>query len=157
MKKSTISRIIIVSVILLVDLFLLPWILKFPSFLFGSGEIITTAPSRWIDYGPWKSIEDVLMMAQFRKVYIIMQLPVIALIIGISWDVNKFKKENRITDGVGGPEPAGNGQHGTSRWQNQQEMDQTANVWYPSNEAIQKGGIIFGNGKIQSWKRKNLV
>ena len=142
------------SVILLVDLFLLPWILKFPSFLFGSGEIITTAPSRWIDYGPWKSIEDVLMMAQFRKVYIIMQLPVIALIIGISWDVNKFKKENRITDGVGGPEPAGNGQHGTSRWQNQQEMDQTANVWYPSNEAIQKGGIIFGMEKYSHGKEK---
>ena len=150
------------SVILLVDLFVLPWILKFPSFLFGSGENIATAPSRWINYGPWKSIENVLMMAQFRKVYIIMQLPVIASIIGVSWDVNKFKKKNRITDGVGGPEPAGNGQHGTSRWQNQQEMDRTANVWYPSDEDIQKGGIIFGmekksNGKEKVWFDENDV
>ena len=145
------------SVILLVDLFLLPWILKFPSFLIGSGKNLATAPNRWIDYGPWKSIENVLVMAQFRKVYLIMQLPVMALIIGVSWDVNKFKKGNRITDGVGGPEPAGNGQHGTSRWQNQQEMDRTANIWYPSDEAIPKGGIIFGMERNSHGKEKVLV
>lgn len=146
MEKTTIARIIIVILILLADLFLLPWILKFPLFFFGLGNDLATAPNRWIEYGPWKSIKDVVLIGPFRKVYLVMQLPVFALIIGVTWNVDKFKKKNRITDGVGGPEPAGYGQHGTSRWQNKHEMDQTANVWYTSDK-IQKGGIIFGMEK----------
>ena len=154
MEKSTIARIVIVIVILLTDLLLLPWILKLPSFLIGSGKVIATAPNRWLDYGPWKSIRDVVDIVQFRKVYLVMQIPVIALIIGITWDVDKWKKKNRITDGVGGPEPSGNGEHGTSRWQNEQEMDQTANVWYTSDMEIQKGGIVFGMEKNRTGNEK---
>lgn len=154
MEKSTIARIIIISVILLADLFLLPWILKLPFFFLGQNNILATAPNRWLDYGPWESIKDVILNAPFRKVYMIMQLPVATLIIGVAWNVEKWKKKNRITDGVGGPEPAGSGEHGTSRWQDKQEMDRTANVWYTSDESIQKGGIIFGMEKNKSGKEK---
>ena len=112
MEKSTIARIVLVSVILLTDLFLLPWILKLPFFFFGLGNNLATAPNRWMDYGPWQSIKDVVAIAKFRKVYFVMQIPVTALIIGVSWNVDKWKKKNRISDGVGGPEPSGNGEHG---------------------------------------------
>jgi type IV secretion system protein VirD4 len=143
-----------VGAIILTDLLLLPWILKFPSFLISGGaKGMATAPSWWLDYGIFKSIKDVWLDAKFRKVYFVMQLPVAALILGVSWDVTKFKKKNRIADGVGGPEPAGSGQHGTSRWQNKQEMDRTAFVW-DTDTPIKKAGVVFGMEKSRNGKEK---
>lgn len=77
-----------------------------------------------------------------------------ALIIAILWRTEGLKKKkNRIQDGVGGPEPAGDGQFGTSRWQDEQEMDKTASVWNTDN-ALKKGGIILGMEKNTSKNAK---
>ncbi|MCT4584047.1 MAG: type IV secretory system conjugative DNA transfer family protein [Peptostreptococcaceae bacterium] len=150
MDKPTKVRIILVCIILFVDIIFLPWVLKFPFFL---AKDIAAAPSLWIEYGILRSMKDIFIDPLFRKLVLIMQLPVGALILGISWNVNKFKKKNKIQDGVGGPEPAGNGQHGTSRWQNEKEMDKNAKIW-DTDEHLKAGGIVLGMEKSQNGKEK---
>lgn len=148
-NKATKIRYIMVSIIVVADLILLPWLLKFPSFLVSD---LATAPSNWFQYGMLKSIKEIFIDPQFLKLYLFMQIPVGALIISIAWDVHKFKKKNRIGDGVGGPEPAGAGQHGTSRWQNMKEMDENATVWY-TDEPVKRGGTIFGIEKSKKGEK----
>lgn len=150
MEKSTIIRLILISIIILADLIILPWLLKFPFFLVND---LATAPTHWFEYGLLRSIKAIFIEPQFRKLYLFMQLPVMALIIGVGWNVHRLKKKNRIADGVGGPEPAGSGQHGTSRWQDKREMDKTCTVWYSDTE-IKKGGIIFGMEKSKNGQEK---
>lgn len=148
--KETRARTIAVIIILVLDVILLPWILKFPFFLVKN---MTTAPNAWFEYGMFRSIKEVFTHAQFRKLYIFMQLPVVTLIIYVAWNVERFKKKNRIKDGVGGPEPAGDGQFGTSRWQDRKEMDKTANIWYTDNP-LKKGGMVYGMEKSSNGKEK---
>lgn len=150
MKRTTFVRIIIVVIIILLDIFVLPWVLKFPVFLV---QDFIMAPQKWIDYGLLRAMMDVFTDEKFRSVYLFMQLPVIALIVAVTWDVSKLKKKNRITDGVGGPEPAGMGQHGTSRWQDEYEMDESADVWY-TDMPLEKAGIILGMEKARNGKEK---
>jgi len=149
-RHIIVKRALVIAIILL-DLLILPWILKFPFFIIN-GDILN-APENWFNYGILNSIKDIFIDKKFRGIYLVMQLAVLAAIIAITWDVNSFKKKNRITDGVGGPEPAGSGQHGTSRWQDKREMDRTANVWY-TNEKLNKGGIIFGMEKFKNGTEK---
>ncbi|HRC81211.1 MAG TPA: type IV secretory system conjugative DNA transfer family protein [Sedimentibacter sp.] len=151
MKKPTKARLISISLIVLLDIILLPWILKFPSLLKDSGNI-NVAYQQWLKCGiagAYKSLSD----KKFLMLFLVMQLPVITFIIYVAWNVDKFKKKNRVKDGIGGPEPAGDGQHGTSRWQNEKEMDKTATVWY-TNTDLKAGGIIYGMKKINSDKEK---
>ncbi|MGE4282317.1 MAG: VirD4-like conjugal transfer protein, CD1115 family [Clostridia bacterium] len=150
MEKTTIVRISVVVLILLFDMAVLPWVLRFPFFL---TKDFVHAPSLWMEYGLIHSVKDVFSDERFRNLYLVMQLPVIALIIGVAWNVNRLKKKNRIMDGVGGPEPAGAGQHGTSRWQNTQEMDKTSTVWY-TGTPLKKGGIIYGMEKSRNGQEK---
>jgi len=142
-EKATKVRIYIIGLIIFADIIVLPWFLKLPFFLIKN---FAKAPGLWLEYGILRSIKDVFMDSKFRNFFLLMQLPVAALIISISWNVNRLKKRNRITDGVGGPEPAGNGQHGTSRWQNKKEMDETATIWH-TGEKLKAGGVIFGMEK----------
>jgi type IV secretion system protein VirD4 len=150
-EKPVLARIILISAILLADISLLPWILKFPFFLHGDDMI--NAPNLWMAYGPIKAWKDIIFFAAFRKLFLFMQMPVGALILAIAWNTDRLKRKNRIIDGVGGPEPAGYGQFGTSRWQNKAEMDMYSKVWH-SNEPIKKGGIISGMEKSSSGKEK---
>lgn len=157
LEKHIIVRRIVIAAIILADLFLLPWLLKFPIFLMG-GDIIN-APNKWFSYGFLNSYKDIFTDKLFRNAYLILQLPVLFLIISIVWDVDRMKKKNRIKDGIGGPDPSGSGQHGTSRWQNKYEMDNTCNVWYAS-EPLKKAGTIFGmekskNGIEKVWYNKD--
>ena len=138
--KATRFRQIITGVILLVDILLLPWIIKFPFFLFQDAM---KAPGLWFSYGIFRSIKDVWTVPFLRSVYLVLQIFVAALVIAVLWDVNRLRKKNRIKDGIGGPDPSGQGQHGTSRWQNVREMDVTAKIWHTS-KPLKKGGIIFG-------------
>ena len=145
MPKSQKVRIVLVCIILVFDILFLPWVLKFPFFAM---ENLANAPVNWLSYGPLKSWVDVFSDKQFRTVFLFLQFPVFALSVYIGWDTERFKRKNRISDGVGGPEPSGEGQHGTSRWQNEKEMDKSAKVWY-SDEELYKGGIIFGMQEVK--------
>lgn len=148
--RPTRNRIILICIILVLDLILLPWVIQFPGFLVKD---LRTAPSEWLAFGIFNSIKMIFVSSQYRKIYLCLQLLVIALIIKIAWDVDRLKKKNRIIDGVGGPEPSGDGQFGTSRWQNKKEMDTSCSVWYTDNP-IKKGGIIFGMEKVTEIKEK---
>lgn len=136
MDKGSRNRLITVIVILLIDVLFMPWLLKFPTFLVKD---LSNAPSKWFSYGMFNSYKDVFSDTRFLKLLLTMQLPVVAMIIYVIWNTEKLKKKNRIKDGVGGPEPAGQGQHGTSRWQDIREMDSTATVWY-SDTPLKAGG-----------------
>lgn len=149
-KHKVVKRAVMISVIL-GDLLLLPWLLKLHFFLF-SGDIVN-APSNWLSYGFFNCYKDLFTDKMFRNAYLLLQLPVLYVIISIVWDADRLKKRNRIKDGIGGPEPAGAGQHGTSRWQNKYEMDHTCNVWYTS-DFINKAGTVFGMDKIKNGYEK---
>lgn len=157
MEKPMIVRIVLICIIILLDLLLLPWLLKFPFFLLEGGvddpSLMATAPGRWIEYGMFNSIKEIFTYPQFRKLYLFMQIPVSALIIAIAWNVNRLNKKNRIRDGVGGPDPAGAGQHGTSRWQNTHEMDRFVDVWY-TDKPLKRGGTILGIEKNSREREK---
>ncbi|WP_394884949.1 VirD4-like conjugal transfer protein, CD1115 family [Clostridium butyricum] len=148
--RPTRNRIILICIILVLDLILLPWVIQFPGFLV---QDLRTAPSEWFAFGIFNSIKMIFISSQYRKIYICLQLLVMAIIIKIAWDVDRLKKKNRILDGVGGPEPAGDGQFGTSRWQNEKEMDTSCSVWY-TDTPIKKGGIIFGMEKVTDTNEK---
>lgn len=150
MDKTTIARLILIFIVILLDLFFLPWIMKLPFF---AVEDIVSAPGKWFNYGISKSIKDIFIDANFRKLYLFMQLPVATAILAIAWNTDKFRKKNRIKDGVGGPEPAGDGQFGTSRWQDKKEMDKTACVWR-TDKPLNKGGLIFGMEKSSNGNEK---
>lgn len=147
MTKSDKARVFIVCLILLFDLIFLPWFLKFPIFL---GKNYITAPTEWAKYGIFRSLRDVFIDAKFRKLVLCMQLPIFTLIISVAWNVDRLKKKNKIIDGVGGPEPTGYGQQGTSRWLNKREMDETFNVWFTDTKPPRKGGIILGMEKANN-------
>lgn len=150
LDKPTVVRIIIILFIIVADILFMPWILKFPSFLV---EDLVTAPEHWFNYGIIQSYKDLFADKVFRNLVLFMQLPVCAAIVALAWNTEKFKKKNRIKDGVGGPEPAGQGQHGTSRWQTKQEMDSNASVW-ESSLPLRKGGIVLGMEKSHGGKEK---
>lgn len=153
MERTVIVRMILIGVIILCDIIFLPWFLKFPAFMIKN---LGSAPAEWFNYGIIKSLKDLYLDFKFRNIYLFLQLPVATLILAVAWDTNRLKKRNRITDGVGGPEPAGIGQMGTSRWQDKHEMDKTSNIWYTDNP-LNKGGIIFGMEKSKSGKEKTWL
>lgn len=150
MKTTTKVRIALVCFILLCDLLLLPWLIQFPFFAVRD---LANAPSKWFEFGLWRSVKLIFTDLRYRQLYLFLQIPVGALIIAVAWNVDKLKKKNRIKDGVGGPEPSGDGQYGTSRWQDEKEMDKTCNVWH-TDSSLKKGGIIFGMEKSSSIKEK---
>lgn len=156
-KKASRMRLIYVGIFVALDLFLLPWLLKLPMILISNmltdPALAASAPSEWLEYGIIASIADVFTDSRFRALYLVMQLPVAALIVAVGWNVDRFARKNRIGDGVGGPEPAGAGQHGTSRWQDAKEMDRTADVWYGRDD-LKKCGIVFGMDKAPGGTEK---
>lgn len=144
------AKIIVVSIILLLDLLLIPWLIQFPHYIISN---MVTAPTEWIKLGWFNSIKIIFKDARYREVFLVLQLPVFALILSLAWNVDRLKKKNRINDGVGGPEPAGDGQFGTARWQNEKEMDALQKVWKTECE-LKKGGIIFGMEKSSKGQEK---
>ncbi len=156
LEKTIIARIILISCIIVIDIVLLPWLLKFPFFL---REDIINAPNKWIAYGLINSYKAIFSDRLFRNLFLYMQLPVAALILAIAWNTEHLRKRNRIKDGIGGPDPSGAGQHGTSRWQNKHEMDHTCNVWL-TEQPLKSAGTIFGmeksrNGSEKVWYNKD--
>ena len=148
--KTTIIKIIFVIVLLIADVILMPWIIQFPRFFIKN---FATAPLEWSKFGILKSIKCIFTDHRYLKIFFIMQIPIATLILYVCWDAEKFKKKNRISDGVGGPEPSGNGQFGTARWQNKMEMDKTCSLWY-AHEPIKKGGLIYGMEKSSNGTEK---
>lgn len=153
--RITRNRIIFIGIIVMLDILILPWLMQFPSFVIRD---IKTAPNNWFEFGLWKSIKVLFEDSRYMKLYLSLQLGVIALILTIIWNVNvnRLKKKNRVSEGIGGPEASGNGEFGTSRWQNEKEMDTIQNVWN-TNEPIKKGGIVLGMESYEDMEKIWLI
>ncbi len=152
MKKTTKIRIFYMASIVVADVLFLPWVLKFPEFLV---QDLGAAPQLWFEYGFINALKDLLIDDNLRTLFFACQGLVLALLIGIGWNVMKLGKKNRIRDGVGGPESSGDGQMGTARWQNEKEMDSTVNTW-TDKDTPKKAGLILGSevspkGKEKFW------
>lgn len=97
----------------------------------------------WIhDFNPWKSLIKILAEDRFLHVFLTLQGLVVLLCVLIIWET-KIKRQNKKMDGVEGPEAAGKGQYGTSRWQTEEETDACSTVWKIDGE-LERGGTILG-------------
>ncbi|MCZ2845731.1 MAG: type IV secretory system conjugative DNA transfer family protein [Candidatus Bathyarchaeota archaeon] len=133
-------RIFLTVIILLLDVILLPSALKFPIMLSEHG---VATPDIWFkEFNVLNALKLIIEDEKFRFLWLVSQGFVICLIVVLFWrDIPRRK--NRLLDGVGGPESAGSGQHGTSRWQTEKETDETSTVW-KTNEPLKKGGLVIG-------------
>lgn len=136
-------------VLLLLDVLVLPSILMIPSYLAEHGG---QAISVWFsELNIFEAIKAVINDSIVQKLWLTSQLLLIALLIMIFW-TDTPRKKNRVQDGVGGPDAAGQGQYGTSRWQDEKEVDRTTTVWR-MGQATEKGGLVLGvkEKKDQAW------
>ncbi|MFB8378181.1 VirD4-like conjugal transfer protein, CD1115 family [Paenibacillus taichungensis] len=128
---------------------MLPTIVRIPVFLSEYG--MPAGMKVWLDhFNPIESISELIKTDIVWKIWLILQVGIIVLIIKIFWRDIPDRK-NKIKDGIGGPEAAGNGQFGTSRWMTEQEIEKSAFKWYLKQTVI-AGGIVLGaylDGKRQ--------
>ncbi|WP_235615971.1 VirD4-like conjugal transfer protein, CD1115 family [Brevibacillus reuszeri] len=128
-------------IILLLDFLALPSIVRIPLFLseIGYPEGINV----WLEHlNPIESIIKLLHTKFLWQLWLILQVGIILLIIKIFWrDVPK--RNNRIKDGIGGPEASGSGQFGTSRWMTDKEVEKSAFKWHLKTVVL-AGGIVLG-------------
>ncbi|MCX7884643.1 MAG: type IV secretory system conjugative DNA transfer family protein [Caloramator sp.] len=134
------------------DMFFLPWLLIFPVY-FKMYSFF--AINRWTKV----FLNYPLFIINFYKnrglfiLWLTVQ-PVIFVLCFMIYTYGSVKK-NKNTEGIGGPESAGVGQHGTSRWQTEKETDETTTVWYAnSSNTPKKGGIVLGmdvNKRYKVW------
>lgn len=151
-KKSKKAKIIIVLLVLLADIFLLPWLLQLPKLLATN---ILTAKDVWLDIGVINSIQILISDIRLIKVYAWLQLLVLALIIAIITYGMKHNK-NKTSNEIGQPEAAGGGEFGTSRWQTNEEIEKNLKIW-ETNKEIEKGGTVLGIKKITNTKSKFYI
>jgi type IV secretion system protein VirD4 len=149
LDKPIKTRIIAISIIIILDLILLPWIIQFPFFFF---QDIKTAPQAWLQFGIFNSIKAMLLDFKLRNIFLVLQLGVGASILAIAWNVNNLKRKNKISDGVGGPEAGGDGEHGTSRWMTAKEKEKASKIWHTTEE-LKAGGVVFGMEKTKEGEK----
>lgn len=129
-----------VAILIILDIVLLPSILRFPLYL---KEHAFSASSYWFqEFDVVGSAKLVFADPLFRQAWLFTQPLIFLFIILLFWKDMPSKK-NRIKDGVGGPEAAGSGEYGTSRWMTDKEMNRTSTVW-KFRDTVTTGGIIVG-------------
>jgi len=137
-RKALKMRAIFVIAVLFIDFVFLPWLIKLPIMLLKNQSI-----DDWFNYGILNSIKDIFFDEFLRIIFLILQGAVITFIITILWNTNKIKRPYKVNDGIGGPEAAGSGQHGTAKFMTKKEIEKSCGVWITSQE-LKTGGIIFG-------------
>lgn len=136
-------RLVVLTVLLLLDLFLAPLALKFPpyakkyGFKFGFEKWRTAAIHNPVA-GPGILLKD----SKIRHAWLWLQPAVGALALTILFPSNGLRRRRKETD-LGGPEAAGSGQFGTARWRTEKEVDKTTIVWDTKTQ-LQKGGFVLG-------------
>lgn len=114
-----------------------------------------SAPTEWIKHlDILGAIKDVIYQKDIRLLWLVSQGFLVPLVISIFWN-DSLKKKNQQRNGLGGPEASGSGQHGTSRWQTEDEMDAVNYVWN-TNRKLDKGGIVLGMKPYNTLSHKKL-
>ena len=128
------------AVLILFDLLVLPSALRIPQMV---ADHALNAASVWVaNFNILQAAKLVVTDPKIRQLWILCQ-PLL-FVIALSWFWKDLpSKRNRVKEGVGGPEAAGMGQFGTSRWQSEKETTQSTTVWH-FKQAVARGGIILG-------------
>lgn len=137
-KKTLKMKMIFVVAVLTIDIIFLPWLINLPLMIVNNHSF-----EHWTKYGILNSMKDVIFNELLRMIFLILQGAVMTFIIAVLWNTNKIKRNYKETDGIGGPEAAGSGQHGTAKFMSEKEKDKSCGVWITSEE-LKSGGIIFG-------------
>ncbi|MCY9763215.1 type IV secretory system conjugative DNA transfer family protein [Paenibacillus alvei] len=125
--------------ILLVDILVLPSLILLPEYVV---KYQFEAASHWFkDFSVISSITQIIHNSFLLKIWLYLQFIFFALVILIFWKDTPGKK-NKMQD-IGGPEAAGSGQFGTSRWQSEKEIAKTTATW-KFHEMVLAGGIVLG-------------
>lgn len=139
-----------IGVILLLDLMFMPWLIQL-LVVMKSG--VQNPLGAWMKISP---MDAFLLMFSDKRVLIVMslaQILIAAAILAILWNVHTLRRKNKVTNDIGGPDPAGNGEHGTSRWQTEQERNAGCSS-YVFGEPITKGGVVLGMEEDESGKKR---
>lgn len=137
-KFATKGKIITAVFVVMIDFLLLPSLIHFPKYLI---EDPASAPSLWLsDFQPIKALVDLFQDKVLFQLWGILQFIVAAVIVLIFWSTLMKKSSKNAT---GGPEAAGNGEFGSSRWQTVKETDKAFLVW-KFGEMVIAGGIVVG-------------
>jgi len=128
-------------------------------------EYTIAAPGLFLDELEFmKNVKMIFTDTEFRKVWLYFQ-PAVALLIFLLFWNDRFinGKKKRISD-FGTPEVAGAGEYGTSRWRNEQEIENTTTVWnlkrkLKDNEVYVEPPMVLANpfSKKRSERRKLKV
>ncbi|UFJ41347.1 type IV secretory system conjugative DNA transfer family protein [Brevibacillus humidisoli] len=143
------------------EVVLLPYLLAF-LWLLKETQTIRGLQDVWLSHvttEPIGTYLNVLSDPTLLKTFLLLQVIVGAFLLQFLWrPENKVlrQKKRRLREGVGGPEAAGDGQHGTSRWQTEEELDASTTVWY-TNKPPQETGLVIGmrnagRKKLKVWK-----
>ena len=89
-RKTKKVKILVIFTIIITSAILLPWLIKFPYFVFLD---FSTAPSTWFNYGIVRSWGNILTNSEHLKVFIFFQLLVSALALLVLWDTRAIKKK----------------------------------------------------------------
>jgi type IV secretion system protein VirD4 len=138
-EKGRKARIYSVIVVGLLDLAILPHLLNLLVFVLQYGK---EGFERWQNYSYLKSYIDLIINPKLLQLFLLMQLLYLAFSIYTLWNTEKLRRKRRKGDEEM-PNVTGEGQHGTSRWQTEDEKDKNATVWDMA-KPIKKGGIIYG-------------
>lgn len=138
-------RIITIIILFLLDIFIVPWILKLPDAIHASpsvlkaiGEVKSNFLNRPFS-GPLFLIKDLFV----RQLWYWVQLLLVALSMYILFLPGRL----RFKDGVAeGPPSAGRGEYGTSRWQRNSEVATNFFKWNVENDVV-KSGMVIGSEK----------
>lgn len=137
--------------LILLDILIIPSIIIFPVFFKKYG---ISAPKYWLDLFKYKTyiefIKRFYRNKKLLKIWLWMQLGIVTLLFSQLTKYKEFKTNKKSE----GPKAAGNGQFGTSRWQTEDETDETTTVWnLKKDDKPIRGGMILGmdEKKAKAW------
>ncbi|MGK5511961.1 VirD4-like conjugal transfer protein, CD1115 family [Brevibacillus formosus] len=103
----------------------------------------------------------VMSDSSLLMVFLLLQLVMAAFLLNSYWRPEKkvLNRKRRIQDGVGGPVAAGDGEHGTSRWQTEDELDASTTVWIAEDDPSEEpeaAGLVVGMKHILVRGKKRM-
>lgn len=133
-----------ITVVLILDVLVLPALFYLPDFirLYGLGPAAGKLLNAFLKE-PWMGTLLIFKEASYRNIWLFLQLILAAGLVSVLWRPELPRVSNRVAEGIGGPEAAGRGQFGTTRWRTEKELLKTLDLYYTDRE-LKKGGVVVG-------------
>lgn len=149
-------RIVLISIILFLDIFLLPVVFRLPGYIKSQG--IGPAPRALaVEFKdrPLMGVTGLITQKDIRAGWLWSQFFIAGLILAVLWRPERQKRRYKIGKNLGGPEAVGSGEYGTSRWRMESETDKTFTIWHtdrlPAVGGFVLGAVKKGRGKLKVW------